>query len=107
MIQIRFEGQTMNELIRQTMEFVSDATGRKIGFVDAPPLEEVQQETPEAETPKQEAPKIDLTDVRAACLAYRDKHGQAALVEVFGRFGAKKLPEVPADRYAELMEAVL
>ena len=34
MIQIRFEGQTLAELIRQTTEFVSESSGRKVGFVD-------------------------------------------------------------------------
>ena len=92
MIQIRFEGQTLAELIQQTMEFVSETSGRKVGFVD--------------EAPKQEAPKVDLTDLRSACLAYRDKHGQAALIEAFGKVGAKKLTDVPAEKYAELMEMV-
>ena len=97
MIQIRFEGQTLAELIQQTMEFVSETSGRKVGFVD---------EAPKQEAPKQEAPKVDLTDLRSACLAYRDKHGQAALIEVFGKVGAKKLTDVPAEKYAELMELV-
>ena len=86
MIQIRFEGQTLAELIQQTMEFVSETSGRKVGFVD-------------------EA-KVELTELRSACLAYRDKHGQAALVEAFGKVGAKKLTDVPAEKYAELMELV-
>lgn len=102
MIQIRFEGQTLAELIQQTMEFVSETSGRKVGFVDEAP----KQEAPKQEAPKQEAPKVDLTDLRSACLAYRDKHGQAALIEVFGKVGAKKLTDVPAEKYAELMELV-
>ena len=97
MIQIRFEGQTLAELIQQTMEFVSETSGRKVGFVD---------EAPKQEAPKQESPKVDLTDLRSACLAYRDKHGQAALIEAFGKVGAKKLTDVPAEKYAELMEMV-
>lgn len=102
MIQIRFEGQTLAELIQQTMEFVSETSGRKVGFVDEAPA----AEAPKQEAPKQEAPKVDLTDLRSACLAYRDKHGQAALIEVFGKVGAKKLTDVPAEKYAELMELV-
>ena len=102
MIQIRFEGQTLAELIQQTMEFVSEASGCNVGFVD----EEPATEAPKQELPKQEAPKVDLTDLRSACLAYRDKHGQAALIEVFGKLGAKKLTDVPAEKYAELMEMV-
>ena len=102
MIQIRFEGQTLAELIQQTLEFVSETSGRKVGFVDEAPA----AEAPKQEAPKQEAPKVDLTDLRSACLAYRDKHGQAALIEVFGKVGAKKLTDVPAEKYAELMELV-
>ena len=102
MIQIRFEGQTLAELIQQTMEFVSETSGRKVDFVDEAPT----AEAPKQEAPKQEAPKVDLTDLRSACLAYRDKHGQAALIEVFGKVGAKKLTDVPAEKYAELMELV-
>lgn len=104
MIQIRFEGQTLAELIRQTMEFVSESSGRKVGFVDeAPATVEPPKQEPEA---KPQAPKVDLADVRKACVSYRDKHGQAALVEVFGKLGAKKLPDVPEEKYAELMELV-
>lgn len=107
MIQIRFEGQTLAELIQQTMEFVSETSGRKVGFVDeAPAAEAPKQEAPKHEAPKQEAPKVELTELRSACLAYRDKHGQAALVEAFGKVGAKKLTDVPAEKYAELMEIV-
>ena len=102
MIQIRFEGQTLAELIQQTLEFVSETSGRKVGFVDEAPA----AEAPKQEAPKQEAPKVDLTDLRSACLAYRDKHGQAALIEVFGKVGAEKLTDVPAEKYAELMELV-
>lgn len=105
MIQIRFEGQTLAELIRQTMEFVSESSGRKVGFIDDAPAQ-VESTKPEPEAPKQDAPKVDLADVRKACVAYRDKHGQAALVEVFGKLGAKKLPDVPEEKYAELMERV-
>ena len=111
MIQIRFEGQTMAELIRQTMEFVSESSGRKVGFVDEAPatVEPPKQEPetkPQAPEAKPQAPKVDLADVRKACVAYRDKHGQAALVEVFGKLGAKKLPDVQEEKYAELMELV-
>lgn len=108
MIKITLEGSTMAELIRQTIEFVSDASGREVGFVDGAPAEAElpKQEALKQEAPKQEAPKIDLIEVRAACLAYRDKHGQAALAEVFGKFGAKKLTDIPADKYAELLGAV-
>ena len=102
MIQIRFEGQTLAELIQLTMVCVSETSGRKGGFVDEAPA----AEAPKQEAPKQEAPKVDLTDLRSACLAYRDKHGQAALIEVFGKVGAKKLTDVPAEKYAELMELV-
>lgn len=103
MIQIRFEGQTLAELIRQTMEFVSESSGRKAGFVDegAP-----APEAPKPEAPKQDTPKIELADVRAACIAYRDKRGQAALTEIFAKLGAKKLPDIPLDKYGELMEMV-
>ena len=85
-------------LVHATTGLASEA-----GEDEAPATVEPPKQEPET---KPQAPKVDLAEVRKACVAYRDKHGQAALVEVFGKLGAKKLPDVQEEKYAELMELV-
>ena len=98
MIQIHFEGRNAAEIKEQMLDFLSLPTLL---------IPNVPDPTPDpAPAPTQDTPKIDLADVRTACVAYRDKHGQAALLAAFEKVGAKKLPDVKPDRYAELMELV-
>ncbi len=66
------------------------------------PIPEVVTEpTPAVE----DAPKFTLEAVRAKLGALSAAGHAPAIKELFGKFGAKKLTEVPAENYAELMAA--
>ena len=98
MIHVSFDGLTIDEVKTQMIDFLGTE-----------PQEALKTETLKAEAPKQEAPKADapkyeLATVRQACLEYRDKHGQTALTEIFTKLGVKKLTDLPAEKYGELME---
>ncbi len=47
---------------------------------------------------------LTLTDVRAVALKLSKAGKSAVLKEIFAKFGAAKLSEVPEDKYTELME---
>ena len=100
MIQIQISGSTMSDIHAQMRAMLGDAPETAPAGYDVP--------APEMPAPekKPEAPKIDLADVRKACIAYKDKHGAQALKDVLAHFNAKGLPDVPAAKYAELLEAV-
>ncbi|MCY9086430.1 hypothetical protein MOE53_06340, partial [Bacillus inaquosorum] len=50
------------------------------------------------------APKIDIKVVRQK-LAEKSQEGkQAEIKQLFAKYGAKKLTEVPKEHYAELLE---
>lgn len=107
MVHIHLEGRDMAEIKAQVLDLLSIS----MLTIPAQGAEEAPNEAPVAaqETPKahvQETPKVEMADVRKACLAYREKNGQAALVAVFEKLGAKKLPDIPPERYGELMELV-
>ena len=59
-----------------------------------------------ADTPAKEAPAkaITLQDVRAVALKFSKAGKSDVLKEIFAKFDATKLSEVPEDRYNELME---
>lgn len=62
------------------------------------------EKPPFEEAPAKEEPVITMTDVRAVALKI-SKAGKADLLkEIFAKFDATKLSEVPADRYADLMK---
>lgn len=66
-------------------------------------------EEPKAEEPKEEAPapevkEVSLTDVRAVALRLSKSGKQSELKEAFGKFGAKKLSDIPKESYPALME---
>lgn len=99
MIQVHFEGRTAAEVKEQMLDFLSLPTL----LIPTEDKSEPAQDVAPAETA---APAYKLEDVRKACVAYKDKHGSAALKDVLAKFGAKGLPDVPAEKFAELMEAV-
>lgn len=103
MIQIHFEGRNAAEIKEQMLDFLSLPT---LLIPNVPDPTPDPDPAPDAGAPAADVPKIDIADVRTACVAYRDKHGQAALLAAFEKVGAKKLPDVKPDRYAELMELV-
>lgn len=47
---------------------------------------------------------VTLTDVRAVALKLSKAGKSGVLKEIFAKFGATKLSEVPEENYAELME---
>ena len=60
-----------------------------------------------ADTPAKEEPAakaITLQDVRAVALKFSKAGKSDVLKEIFAKFDATKLSEVPEDRYNELME---
>lgn len=89
MIHVSFGGQTIDEVKAQMITFLGEEKPAEKATI------------PEF---KAEAPKYELTEVRQACLTYRDKHGQAALSDAFTKLGVKKLTDLPAEKYGELME---
>ena len=59
----------------------------------------------QAEPEKTEEQKtLTLTDVRAVALKLSKAGKSDTLKEIFAKFGATKLSEVPEENYAELME---
>lgn len=64
---------------------------------DAPVKEAPAKEEPAAKT-------ITLQDVRAVALKFSKAGKSDVLKEIFAKFDATKLSEVPEDRYNELME---
>ena len=60
------------------------------------------EETPIAEE-KQDAPAVSKSDVRAAALVFSKAGKQAVLKEVFAKYGAEKLSDIPEDKYPALM----
>jgi len=64
--------------------------------------EQAAPEPPEAE-PKKE---WSFEDVRGALAAKAAKDGGPAVRELIARFGGKKLSDIPAEKFGELMEAI-
>ena len=65
-------------------------------------VEQAAAEQPAAETP---AVPVTVNDCKDLILAIASKKGRAAAAELLGKFGAAKLSEVPASKYAELKAA--
>lgn len=64
-----------------------------------------QEPEQKSESEKKEEPKaLTLTDVRAVALKLSKAGKSDVLKEIFAKFGATKLSEVPEENYAELME---
>ncbi len=69
--------------------------------------EPAQQTAPDKkgeEKKTEEKKALTLTDVRAVALKLSKSGKSALLKEIFAKFGAAKLSEVPKDKYTELME---
>lgn len=67
--------------------------------------ESVKQEAPAAEEPvKDEPKKYTLVEVREKLSELQKAGKRDKVKELLNSFGASKLPEVPEDKYAELME---
>ena len=63
-------------------------------------------EKPEEAPPLQEVPKADLEVVRATLNGLKQDKGAMAVRELLEKFGVKRVPDIPADKYDELMDAV-
>jgi hypothetical protein len=70
---------------------------------EEPATEAPKEEAPAAEETKEENP-LTLTDVRAVALKLSKAGKSDVLKDIFKKFGATKLSEVPADKYGELMQ---
>ena len=72
----------------------------------ADPVVEKTAEVVQADAPKVEAPKFTLEQVRAKLTELsKNDANRPKIKELFGKFGAGKLTEVPEANYAELMAA--
>lgn len=69
--------------------------------------EAVPAKQEEAETAKETAKAVTKTDVRAVALKISKAGKSDVLKEIFAKFEATKLSEVPEDRYDELMEELV
>ena len=63
-------------------------------------------EKPEEAPPLQEVPKVDLEVVRATLNGLKQDKGATAVRELLEKFGVKRVPDIPEDKYDELMDAV-
>lgn len=70
------------------------------------PEKKAEPEKTADEKKTEEKAALTLTDVRAVALKLSKAGKSDALKEIFAKFGATKLSEVPEDKYAELMEAL-
>lgn len=72
---------------------------------EAAKTEAVKEEpTSEPEKKTEEKKAYTLTDVRAVALKLSKAGKSDTLKEIFAKFDATKLSEVPEDKYADLME---
>jgi hypothetical protein len=60
--------------------------------------------TPETTSTPTETTAITLEEVRAKLAALTQSGKQPQVKELLAKFGAKKLTDVPADKYAELLQ---
>ncbi len=72
---------------------------------DNPPLnmETANEEAPESSS----TPEINKSDVRAVALKLSKAGKSNVLKEIFAKFGAEKLGDVPEDKYSELMRELV
>ncbi|AOP15104.1 MULTISPECIES: hypothetical protein [Bacillus] len=70
--------------------------------VETPPTEDVKEEPPTHEV--EETPAISKEAVRDKLAALAQEGKQAEVKKLFAKFGAKKLSEVPSEKYAELLK---
>lgn len=68
------------------------------------PEQKAEPEKKAEEKKTDEKKALTLTDVRAVALKLSKAGKSETLKEIFAKFGATKLSEVPEDKYAELME---
>lgn len=76
--------------------------------VTAPPTETAKPEQelePEAKPEQKAEPVVSLETVRAKLAALSQDGKQAQVKSLITKFGAKKLTEIPAEKYPELLEA--
>ncbi len=59
---------------------------------------------PEPEPAHEQAPTVTLEQVRAKLAALTQQGKQSEVKALLTKFGAKKLTEIPAEKYAELMK---
>ncbi len=67
--------------------------------------EPARQEDPPAEKEAADTPKISKEVVRAKLAALTQEGKQAEVKELFAQFDAKKLSEIPEEKYQELLTA--
>ena len=85
------------------VEFKIEPPIKKEPFVEEHPVvASLFPEKTEAEPVK----TYSKTDVKAVCLQFSKAGRQEELKAAFAKFGAKKLTEVPEDKYADLMEVL-
>jgi len=68
-------------------------------------LQEVPKEEPKEE-PKKEEPKPDMETIRALLNELKQRKGIEAVKELLARFGVRRVPDIPEDKYGEVLEAV-
>ena len=71
------------------------------------PAEDAQQQDqePAKETTNTEAPAVTLEQVRTKLAALSQAGKQAQVKEIITKFGAKKLTDIPAEKFAEVLAA--
>lgn len=66
-------------------------------------METANEELPESN----DTPEISKSDVRAVALKLSKAGKSNVLKEIFAKFGAEKLGDVPEDKYSELMRELV
>jgi hypothetical protein len=120
-MEIRFNGNTMSEVIENVIEFLSVLKGINVNFtshekepdtlVEVPKIEEPQEPIRPVLTQEQmaqnvanapehtEPPQPTLEDVRKALKALRDSKGASAVKELLKAYGVNSVPELKPEDY--------
>lgn len=102
--------ETKAETVVKKPAAKAKATVEKEPKAKAPAKAAVQEQEAESESQKQETKQkapdktLTLTDVRAVALKISKAGKSDTLKEIFAKFDATKLSEIPAERYDELMK---
>ncbi|HLN88997.1 MAG TPA: hypothetical protein VK253_02920 [Candidatus Binatia bacterium] len=86
---------------------IESAVARETETFEAPQVEEPKEELKEEpkQKPQSSPSQVSLEQVRAVMTSLTQSGKQAEAKELIRSLGYKKLTDVPADRYAELLAA--
>ena len=102
MVEIKIITDTMQEALAEMSKFKEPAE-----TVTEKPIEITTVEVPEVETSEEkvtEETKYSLAEVRGTLAALTKAGKRQQVHDLIRSFGVTKLPEIPEDKYAEVMQ---